>query len=90
MSERLRRHLGRVVGGAALGEDEAAEAMDAIMDGEATPAQIGGLLAAMAVRGETEDEIVAKVEQHVSEDHPELVGKLSRDDIVAMSEEVDD
>jgi len=58
MSERLRRHLGRVVGGAALGEDEAAEAMDAIMDGEATPAQIGGLLAAMAVRGETEDEIV--------------------------------
>ena len=38
----------------------------------------------------TEDEIVAKVEQHVSEDHPELVGKLSREDIVAMSEEVDD
>jgi predicted small metal-binding protein len=42
------------------------------------------------VKAETEDEIVAKVEQHVSEDHPELVGKLSRDDIVAMSEEVDD
>jgi len=42
------------------------------------------------VRAETEDEIVAKVEQHVAEDHPELVGKLSREDIVAMSEEVDD
>jgi predicted small metal-binding protein len=42
------------------------------------------------VKGETEDEIVAKVEQHVAEDHPELVGKLSREDIVAMSEEVDD
>ena len=39
---------------------------------------------------DTEDEIVAKVERHVDEDHPELVGKLSRDDIVAMSEEVDD
>ena len=40
------------------------------------------------VKAETEDEIVAKVEQHVTEDHPELVGKLSRADIVAMSEEV--
>ena len=28
------------------------------MDGEATPAQIGALLAALAVRGETEDEVV--------------------------------
>jgi len=42
------------------------------------------------VKAQTEDEIVAKVEQHVAEDHPELVGKLSREDIVAMSEEVDD
>ena len=33
-------------------------AMDAIMDGDATPAQIGALLAAMAARGETEDEVV--------------------------------
>ena len=32
--------------------------MAAIMDGEATPAQIGALLAALAVRGETEDEVV--------------------------------
>lgn len=42
------------------------------------------------VRAETEDEIVSKVEQHVAEDHPELVDKLTREDIVAMSEEVDD
>lgn len=42
------------------------------------------------VTAKTEDEIVAQVEQHVAEDHPELVGKLSREDIVAMSEEVDD
>ena len=58
MSSVLKRHLGRVVAGQRLSEDEAGEAMGAIMDGEATPAQIGGLLAAMAVRGETEDEIV--------------------------------
>ena len=32
--------------------------MATIMDGAATPAQIGALLAALAVRGETEDEVV--------------------------------
>ena len=42
------------------------------------------------VKAQTQDEIVRKVEQHVAEDHPELVGKLTREDIVAMSEEVDD
>lgn len=39
------------------------------------------------VRAESEDELVAKVEAHVTSDHPELVGKLTREDIVAMSEE---
>jgi anthranilate phosphoribosyltransferase len=58
VSATLKRHLGRVVAGHRLSEDEAGEAMGAIMDGDATPAQIGGLLAAMAVRGEAEDEIV--------------------------------
>ncbi len=50
--------LGRVVAGARLSEDEASEAMAGIMDGAATPAQIGALLTALAVRGETDDEIV--------------------------------
>jgi hypothetical protein len=39
------------------------------------------------VRGETDDELVANVESHVAEHHPELVGKLGRPDILAMSEE---
>ena len=39
------------------------------------------------VRASDEDDLVAQVEAHVERDHPELVGKLSRDDIVAMSEE---
>ena len=39
------------------------------------------------VHAETDDEVVAKVEQHVSAAHPELAGKLSRDDILAMAEE---
>jgi predicted small metal-binding protein len=39
------------------------------------------------VRGETDDEVVAKAEEHMREVHPDLVGKLSRDDILAMAEE---
>ena len=50
--------LGRVCRGEALDEAQAGRAMEHVMDGEATPAQIAGLLAAMAARGETEDEIV--------------------------------
>jgi anthranilate phosphoribosyltransferase len=44
--------------GERLSEGEAGAAMTAIMDGEATPAQIGALLAALALRGESEDEVV--------------------------------
>jgi anthranilate phosphoribosyltransferase len=54
----IKRHLAKLARGERLTEDEAASAMGAIMDGEATPAQIGGLLGAMAARGETEDEVV--------------------------------
>jgi predicted small metal-binding protein len=39
------------------------------------------------IRGETDDEVIAKAEEHIREDHPELVGTLSRDDLLAMSEE---
>jgi predicted small metal-binding protein len=39
------------------------------------------------VRADSDDELVAKVEDHVTTSHPELVGKLGRDDILAMSEE---
>jgi anthranilate synthase/phosphoribosyltransferase len=54
----IKRHLAKLARGERLSEDEAASAMGAIMDGDATPAQIGALLAAMAARGETEDEVV--------------------------------
>jgi len=54
----MRRSLAKVIRGERLSEDEAGAAMAAIMDGEATPSQIGGLLSALAVRGETEDEVV--------------------------------
>lgn len=39
------------------------------------------------VRGDTDDELVANATAHVDRDHPELVGKLSREDILGMAEE---
>jgi anthranilate phosphoribosyltransferase len=54
----MKLHLAKVLRGDRLDEQEAGAVMAAIMDGEATPAQIGALLAALAVRGETEDEVV--------------------------------
>ena len=39
------------------------------------------------VRAETDDELVEQVEAHVRRDHPDLVGKLSRDDVLGMAEE---
>ena len=35
------------------------------------------------MRGETEDELAAEVERHIAEAHPDLAGKLLRDDILA-------
>ncbi len=39
------------------------------------------------VRADSDDELVRKVELHVSASHPEMVGKMTRDDILAMAEE---
>ena len=38
-------------------------------------------------RGETDDELVADVEQHMRAVHQDMVGKMSRDDILGMTEE---
>ena len=39
------------------------------------------------VRGDTDDELVSNVEAHVQSDHPEMVGKMSREDVLGMAEE---
>jgi hypothetical protein len=39
------------------------------------------------VRAESEGELVTSVEAHVAQNHPDLVGKLSREDILGMAEE---
>src|SRR5512147_245292 len=53
--------IGKVATGAALTRQEAASAFDSMMSGEATPSQMGGLLMALRVRGETVEEITGAV-----------------------------
>lgn len=38
-------------------------------------------------QGETVDEAAAAIEEHMRSDHPELVGKVTRDDLAGMAEE---
>jgi anthranilate phosphoribosyltransferase len=57
----LRALIGKVATGAALSRDEAAGAFEQMMSGEATPSQMGALLMALRVRGETVDEITGAV-----------------------------
>jgi len=53
--------IAKVATGASLTREEAAAAFDRMMSGEATPSQMGGLLMALRVRGETVDEITGAV-----------------------------
>jgi predicted small metal-binding protein len=41
------------------------------------------------VKATTDDELVARVEAHVERDHPDLVGKLTREDVLGMAVEDD-
>ena len=61
MSNNLKPFLARLAAGETLTDTEAEAAFDIIMSGEATPAQIGALLMAMRVRGETVPEITGAV-----------------------------
>jgi len=54
----IREALGRVVGGQGLSSEDMTSVVGQIMDGKATPAQVGALLAALRMKGETVDEVV--------------------------------
>jgi len=41
----------------------------------------------VVIRGANDDELVANVRRHLAEAHPDLVGKVSREDIVAAAKE---
>jgi anthranilate phosphoribosyltransferase len=75
----IQEALARLLDGRDLTRDEAREVMGEVMRGEATQAQIGGLLVALRVKGETPDEIAGAAEamrEHVLAVHPK------RDDLV--------
>ncbi|SJM27971.1 anthranilate phosphoribosyltransferase [Mesorhizobium delmotii] len=57
----LKTHIAKVAAGNSLSFEEAREAFDIIMSGDATPGQIGGFLMALRVRGETVNEISGAV-----------------------------
>src|SRR3954464_10320394 len=59
--DELKALIGKVATGATLSREEAASAFDSMMSGEATPSQMGGLLMALRVRGETVEEITGAV-----------------------------
>ncbi|NLH79383.1 MAG: anthranilate phosphoribosyltransferase [Phyllobacteriaceae bacterium] len=58
----LKALIAKVATGASLTRAESRTAFDVMMSGSATPAQIGGFLMALRVRGETVDEIAGAVE----------------------------
>ena len=75
----IKEALARLLDGKDLTRDEARDVMGEVMRGEATQAQIGGLLVALRVKGETPDEIAGAAEamrEHV------LAVKPQRDDLV--------
>jgi anthranilate phosphoribosyltransferase len=61
MVDEFKALIAKAASGAELTRDEAANAFDRMMSGEATPSQMGGLLMALRVRGETVDEITGAV-----------------------------
>jgi anthranilate phosphoribosyltransferase len=59
--ELIRAALETIVGGGSLDVETARAVMDRVMEGSATPAQIGALLASLRTRGETVDELTGMV-----------------------------
>lgn len=57
MDSPLRRALTALANRQSLSEDQTAEVFGVVMSGEATPAQIGGLLIGLRAKGETADEL---------------------------------
>jgi anthranilate phosphoribosyltransferase len=61
MTDELKGLIAKAATGATLTREEAARGFDTMMSGEATPSQMGGLLMALRVRGETVEEITGAV-----------------------------
>jgi len=80
----IKQAIAKVVEGQDLSESEMIEVMNQVMGGEATPAQIGALITALRIKGETVEEIRGAA--RVMRDHatPIRVGRtvdIDRDEI---------
>ena len=60
--DKMKALLGRVASGEPLTRNEARSAFEIMMSGDATPAQVGGFLMGLRVRGETVDELTGGAE----------------------------
>jgi anthranilate phosphoribosyltransferase len=60
--DRMKALLALVAGGERLSLDQARSAFEIMMSGDATPAQVGGFLIGLRVRGETVDELTGGAE----------------------------
>jgi predicted small metal-binding protein len=38
-------------------------------------------------RGETEDELLADAERHIQDEHPDMVGQVSREELLAQAKQ---
>ncbi len=74
----LKWAIAAVINGRDLSQEQAAAAMDIIMDGEATPAQIGSYLTALRMKGETVAEITGSAQSM----RRHVIGVPVSDDIV--------
>ena len=61
MTDEFKGLIAKAATGAPLSREEAARGFDTMMSGEATPSQMGALLMALRVRGETVEEITGAV-----------------------------
>jgi anthranilate phosphoribosyltransferase len=61
VSDEFKSLIAKAATGATLTREEAARGFNTMMSGEATPSQMGGLLMALRIRGETVDEITGAV-----------------------------
>src|SRR5262245_27017907 len=61
MIDEFKALIAKAATGAAFSRDESSHVFDRMMAGEATPSQMGAILMALRVRGETVDEITGAV-----------------------------
>ena len=73
----IRETIEKLVNGESLSTDEAAGAMNEIMNGDATPAQFGAFVTALRLKGETPEEVAGMAQTMRAKSlHVEVEGLL--------------